>query len=140
MALVVSAETARAQIASLAQQAEGCKTSFARFVAEKPASSLSRGDRLQRIQEIQASYRTFATPLLQIKKQFKTIKTAHQHLPEWNGIGDRNDLSTLFTGNLQRAWKCFIEMMKINTKANEEFRKFLPHDFAPLIAESVPSF
>ncbi len=145
MALVVSAETARAQIISLAQQAEASGEDFMTFVAAKPPTSLSMDHRKVRIEEITTNFRALIRSFARFSKEFDAIKSAHQHLPEWNGnnqgrFTDRNALSSLFSVKVERVDKVLYEMTGIVTKADEEFNRAWPHDNVPLFAELAPSF
>ncbi len=147
MALVVSAETARAQIISLVQQAEAYKADFLTFVAAEPPTSLSRDDRMVRIGKIIAKFQASTRSFAQLSREFDAIRIAHQHLPAWKGNNqgsfkytDRNALSTIFTTNRTRVKEFLFEMSKMNVKANSEFTADLPHDYVPLFTDSDPSF
>lgn len=140
MALIVSADTARARILFVAQQAEACKTSFANFVAEKPASSFSIDDRMARLAEIGSHFMGKIRSFPQFRAQLEAIRMAHHHLPEWNGNGDGNSISILFAEKQQLVQRISIEMTKFNIKTNEEFRGEFPQDNVPLFANPALSF
>lgn len=139
MALRVAADTARAQIAAVVQQAEDCISNFASFVAEKPASSLSKIDRTKRTSEILDRHSECSTAFVEISKQYKAIRERSEHLPEWNGIGDQNALSTLYANNEDRIKRCFKTMIEINKKFMADFYEFYPQDNVPFNTETALS-
>lgn len=125
MALVVSAETARAQIASVAERAQALKAEFTTLVDAIPASSISDVNRKQRIDEIEAKATEVIRALFQLLKEFGAIKIAYQQLPEWRGKNikwrpgaEKEDtLLNLFTESQKTVNGCIHNVNDVRKKA-----------------------